>query len=161
MAWQRLIEHFEPTAKTRQAGQLLALLSWNFAHGDIQNQMELFDAAAHKYEVRSADTLSDAMRIGIALRQMEDGPLRQHLLLNGGRLAVWKDFKSEITDVLRAIAAVGPTPMDVSAVYKGGKATGKGGRWQIDHHEGDLPKLRQSWALRQGVLGPRWRRSRT
>ena len=128
LAWQRLIEHFEPTAKTRQAGQLLSLLSWNFSHGDVQNQMELFDAAAHKYEQRSADTLSDAMRVGIALRQMEDGPLRQHLLLNGSRLNVWKDFKSEITDVLRAMAAVGPTPMDVGALFKGGKSGGKGSK---------------------------------
>ena len=126
LAWQRFIEHFEPTAKTRQAGQLLALLSWNFSHGDIQSQVELFDAAAHKYEVRAGDTLSDAMRIGIALRQMEDSPLRQHLLLNGSRLVMWKDFKSEITDVLRAMAAVGPTPMDVSALVKGGKPGGEG-----------------------------------
>ena len=40
LAWQRLIEHFELTAKTRQAGQLLALLSWNSSTGDIQEQME-------------------------------------------------------------------------------------------------------------------------
>ena len=58
LAWQRLIEHFEPTAKTRQAGQLLALLSWNFGHGDIQSQVELFDAAAHKYECGLATRLA-------------------------------------------------------------------------------------------------------
>ena len=107
--------------------------------------------------MRAGDTLSDALRIGIALRQMEDSPLRQHLLLNGSRLVRWKDFKSEITDVLRAMAAVGPTPMDVSALVKGGKPGGEGAKGSARARarrslaatvasEGTLPKSAGLWA---------------
>ena len=87
--------------------------------------MELFDRAAAKYQARSGDTLSDAMKIGIALRQMAEGSLRQHLVLNSTRLVAWKDFKQEVTDVQRALASIGPVPMDVGAVFKGGKSVGK------------------------------------
>ena len=34
LAWEKLIEFYEPTVRTKQAGQLLGILSWDFS-GDI------------------------------------------------------------------------------------------------------------------------------
>ena len=77
------------------------------------------------YQARSLEVISDSMKIGIALRKMEEGRLRQHLLMNSSRLTTWKTFKSEIVDIKRAAAAVGAVPMDIGA---SGKGKGKGGK---------------------------------
>eukprot|EP00959_Pyramimonas_sp_CCMP1952_P255695 5340793-Pyramimonas_sp.AAC.1 len=69
------------------------------------------------------------MRIGIVRRQLEEGPLRQHLLLNATRLVGWQDFRREVTDVRRAQSAIAPVPvpMGLSAFTKGdGKGRFKG-----------------------------------
>ena len=124
LAWEKLIEFYEPTVRTKQAGQLLGILSWDFS-GDLQHKIEQFDRTVSLYQARSLEVISDSMKIGIALRQMEEGSLRQHLLMNSSRLTTWKTFKSEIVDIKRASAAVGAVPMDIGAL---GKGKGKGGR---------------------------------
>jgi hypothetical protein len=93
LAWEKFIETYEPTVRTKQAGQLLGILSWDFS-GDLQHKIEQFDRTVTLYQTRSLEVISDSMKIGIALRQMEEGNLRQHLLMNSSRLTTWKTFKS-------------------------------------------------------------------
>eukprot|EP00971_Amphidinium_carterae_P180637 3582678-Amphidinium_carterae.1 len=74
-AWQRLVEQYEPQQKTKFAGQLQALLSWKFA-GDIEGRIEAFEREILRYEHASGEGVSDALRIGIVLRQMEETKLK-------------------------------------------------------------------------------------
>ena len=92
LAWGKLINHYEPTERTRQAGQLMQLLAWDFA-GDVHERLESFDRAVALYQARTKEVLSDSMKIGIALRQLEEGPLKQHMLMNSARLTAWPNFK--------------------------------------------------------------------
>ena len=68
IAWQKLLERYEPSARTRQAGQLMTLLSWRF-DGNLLERLELFDRAVGQYQARSEECLSDAMKVGITLRR--------------------------------------------------------------------------------------------
>ena len=98
----------------------MELLSWSFA-GDIIGRLESFEREITMYTVGSGETFSDAMRIGIILRQLEDSGLRQHLILQGERLKTYQSFRDELVNVRRAQLAVsgGSQPMDVGALSGG------------------------------------------
>eukprot|EP00971_Amphidinium_carterae_P046061 906338-Amphidinium_carterae.1 len=64
LAWRRLLEHYEPHQRTRFAGQLLSLLSWDFGDiNDVENKIESFEREALRYESQSTEKLTDTMRI--------------------------------------------------------------------------------------------------
>ena len=46
----------------------------------------------------ASDKLRSAIKIGIVLRQMEEGALRQHLLMNSSKLLVWATLKQEVIE---------------------------------------------------------------
>eukprot|EP00971_Amphidinium_carterae_P244000 4845159-Amphidinium_carterae.1 len=48
-----------------------------------------------RYEHASGEGVSDALRIGIVLRQLEETKLKEYLLMNASKLTAWKDFKAE------------------------------------------------------------------
>eukprot|EP00971_Amphidinium_carterae_P099921 1975924-Amphidinium_carterae.1 len=93
-AWQRLVEQCEPQQRTRSAGQLQALLSWKFA-GDIEGRIEAFEREIFRYEHAGGESVSDALRIGIVPRQMEETKLKEYSLTNASKLTARKDFKAE------------------------------------------------------------------
>jgi len=87
-AWYRLHKRYETSAKSHVAASLQQLLSWDFK-GDVSQRLELFNRMVARYRQRSGDDLSDTIKIGILLMRMEDGPLKQHMLLNAERLKDW------------------------------------------------------------------------
>ena len=119
IAWRRLHQRYEPKAKTRFAGQMLELLSWSF-DGDLQGRLELFERHLARFENDSKEKMSDPIKIGIVLRQLTEGPLKQHLLMQSERLQLWPDFRDEIVNIRRAQASL-HMPMDIGARNKGGK----------------------------------------
>ena len=119
IAWRRLHQRYEPKAKTRFAGQMLELLSWSF-DGDLQGRLELFERHLARFENDSKEKMSDPIKIGIVLRQLTEGPLKQHLLMQSERLQLWPDFRDEIVNIRRAQASL-HMPMDIGALNKGGK----------------------------------------
>eukprot|EP00971_Amphidinium_carterae_P348819 6490687-Amphidinium_carterae.1 len=124
--WQRLVEQYEPQQRTRFAGQVQSLLSWMFA-GDIEGRIEAFERETLRYEHASGEGVSDALRIGIVLRQLEETKLKEHLLMSTSKLTAWKDFKAET--IKRTQANIGPLPMDLDAFSKG-KAKGAKNAWE-------------------------------
>ncbi|CAK0856358.1 unnamed protein product [Prorocentrum cordatum] len=123
-AWRKLVEYYEPNARSRIAGQLLNLLNFSFT-GDVEDRLALFERELLRYEQRSGEAITASMRIGIVLRQLEEGPLRQHLLLNATRLVEWQDCRREVTDIRRAQSAIAPVPvpMDLNAKHRGALAS--------------------------------------
>eukprot|EP00971_Amphidinium_carterae_P304933 6059623-Amphidinium_carterae.1 len=98
--------------------QLQAILAWKFA-GDIEGRIEAFEREILRYEHASGDQVSDALRIGIVLRQLEENKLKEYLMMNASRLTAWKDFKAEVSTIKRTQANIGPVPMDLDAFSKG------------------------------------------
>ena len=132
-AWRCLVLHHEPTSLTRSAGLLQELLDFSF-EGGTAAQMAQFDRDIDRYE-KASETFPQNIRVGVALRMLQDGPLKQHLVLSSARLTTSVMLKAEIDNVRRAQAAASstPQPMDLSAYgtqelgsFQKGKSRGKG-----------------------------------
>jgi hypothetical protein len=126
-AWRQLTLRHEPRQRSRYAGQMMEILGWSFA-GDVVARLEAFEREVTQWKAVSQETISDGILIGVVMRNLEDGNLKQHLIMNAERLKTWTDFREELVNVRRAQAAAagGGVPMDVGLLGKGGKA-GKGG----------------------------------
>ena len=131
VAWKRLCSHYEPGVRTRQVGLLVELLAFNFS-GDIESRLEEFDRAISRYDERATGPearLTDAIKVGVVIRNLEEGALRQHLLLNMARLSTWASFRAEVAQIRRAQATLsvsGPVPMEVGAFTRSPKGGGRG-----------------------------------
>jgi len=139
LAWRSLCHRFEPNVRSRYAGVLLGILSFDFS-GDLIARVEAFERELATYERASNEIVSDGIRVGVVLQRLEDSPIKQHLLMNSERLAKWADFRAELLNVRRAQQVVSSTasPMDVSAFDKR-KSKGKGkdnSREIVCHHGG-------------------------
>ena len=100
--------------------KLIELLSFDFASGRLLDKLEDFDMKANEYEKESKETISDNMRIGVVIKDMEKGSLREHLLLHSERCATYAAFRSEVDTIARAQAAslITASPMEIGAVTK-------------------------------------------
>ena len=117
-AWRLLCLRYEPRVHSRQAGMLLEILSWDFS-GDTMLRIEAMERRITEYE-KGGDVLSDAIRIGIVMKNLPDGNVKQHLIMNSERLSQWTTFREEVYNIKRAQNAAqfgaGAVPMDVGAL---------------------------------------------
>jgi hypothetical protein len=117
---------------------MMEILGWSFA-GDVVARLEAFEREVTQWKAVSQETISDGILIGVVMRNLEDGSLKQHLIMNAERLKTWSDFREELVNVRRAQAAAmsGGTPMDIGLLGKGGKGgkgkKGKGDRGDVCH----------------------------
>eukprot|EP00971_Amphidinium_carterae_P333931 6468960-Amphidinium_carterae.1 len=130
LAWRALCRHHNPSSAARHASLLLDLLAFSF-EGDVQARLEEYDRVVAQYESITKQRFQDDIRLGVVVRQLPEGPLRQHILLNLDRYNSYSKVKEEIIAVVRAQSAAmsAPMPMDISAMQtKGswGKGAGKG-----------------------------------
>ena len=75
LAWRYLIEKYEPRALTRQAGLLQQLLAWSFT-GDVSERLEGWERELSRYEALSGETITDGVKIGVIIRQLDAGQLK-------------------------------------------------------------------------------------
>ncbi|CAK0839184.1 unnamed protein product [Prorocentrum cordatum] len=132
--WRTLIAFHGPQSRTRAAGLLQELLSWDF-EGDVPSKLISFDTNAKRYEQAVSTEFPDEIKIGTLVRSLKEGPLRHHLLLNSQRLDAWELVKAEVGDLRRAqiattaSAGTGAAPMDLDPLAKQLAALGfKGGK---------------------------------
>ena len=102
-AWRRLVLHHEPKSQVHNTGLMQELLGFNF-EGDIAARLTQFDHDCAFYEAQSEEPIGENMKIGILLRHIPEGGLRQHLVLNVARLLTWDSMKVEIENIRRAAA---------------------------------------------------------
>ena len=152
----------------RNAGMLQELLNFSF-EDEIAGRMVQFDRDIDRYEKTSGENFPNNIRIGVALRMLPHGPLKQHLVLNSARLTTWETLKAEIDNVRRAQAAASstPQPMDLSAYGTQGldasqmgnpKSRGKSKdkkQTQGRHPENAMSRLREDWPLEARLLAQR------
>ena len=126
-AWRNLLRKYEPrTKQTKVVKLLLSVLSFSFKGHDIIDALERFEEECGEYEKEAGKSLDDEIKIGVTIRGIDDGPLREHLLLHSERCTNYADFRSEVETIARARAnATWASPMDISAFGGGGKGGGK------------------------------------
>ncbi len=121
-AWRTLVRFHEPQSRTRAAGLLQELLSFDF-DGDVPSKLIAFDRAVKRYEQAVGSEFPDTIKVGVLVRSLKEGPLRHHLLLNSQRLETWELVKAEVENLRRAQIATGSTttgvaPMDIDSLAK-------------------------------------------
>ena len=115
---------------------MIQLLSWDFKTGELLDTLESFDNACQKYAETWKKEIDDDIKIGVVIKGMETGPLREHMLLHSERCETYEEFRDEVDTIAKARSAnlLTATPMDLGAFGKGGKkGKGKGksskGNW--------------------------------
>jgi len=98
------------------------------------SRLESFDNACQKYSETWKEDVDDDIKIGVVIKGMETGPLREHMLLHSERCETYEEFRDEVDTIAKARSAnlLTTTPMDLGAFGKGGKkGKGKGskGNW--------------------------------
>ena len=128
-AWRALCRFHEPKSAARQAALLQDLLAFSM-EGDIQAKLAQFERDCARYEHIAKAAIGDSIKVGIVVRQMKDGLIKQHLLLNLDRFDSYAKVKEELEAVARAQATASsvPMPMDINPLgtTKGVKGKGKG-----------------------------------
>eukprot|EP00971_Amphidinium_carterae_P352084 6492417-Amphidinium_carterae.2 len=136
-AWRALCRFYEPKTATRHASLLLEVLNFDF-QGEPQERIAAFDRVVSRYELAAGEVVGSKVKVGLILKQLPEGGLKQHLVLNLERWDTYEKLRSEVENIARAQAAAqhSTVPMDLNAInptkggsgVKGGKAKGgKGG----------------------------------
>eukprot|EP00971_Amphidinium_carterae_P338452 6475803-Amphidinium_carterae.2 len=123
--------------KVTKLTKLFQVLSWSFTTAggekDMQGQLERFDRAVAIYEQKNATQIEvrfeDATKIGIVIKGMDQGVLREHLLLSSEDAEDYGNFGATLDKMIRARAVMAGTAvlMDIGDFGKGGKGK-KGGK---------------------------------
>ena len=118
-AWKQLVAHHEPVTTTRHAGMLLELFSFNL-EGDTLSRLEAFERDIRRYTQSSGEEFWDNIRLGVVLRNLPKGSLREHLILNADRFKTWGSLRDEISNIVRAQATAQsrPSPMDMDSMVR-------------------------------------------
>ena len=127
-AYRLLLLRYDARSRQTRVMRLLEVLAFNFKSDCLLDSLESFEQLVVTYEKESSKTLDDDLKIGIVIKGIETGSLREHLLLHSERADTYELFREEIDTIARAQhASLMPSqPMDLSAFVKGGKAKGKG-----------------------------------
>ena len=128
LSWRRLVAEYEPATAGRETSLLLEVLAQTFK-GDVRGSLDEFEVKIRRYERSCDEVLSDRVKIAVVQKGIEDEDLRRHVLMHASRLSTYPLVREEIRSIIMARETLnGPTPIDVTAVYKGkkGKEKGKG-----------------------------------
>eukprot|EP00971_Amphidinium_carterae_P319662 6353145-Amphidinium_carterae.1 len=136
-AWRSLCRFYELKTATRHASLLLEVLNFDF-QGEPQERIAAFDRVVSRCKLAAGEVVGSKVKVGLILKQLPDGGLKQHLVLNLERWDTYEKLRSEVENIARAQAAAqhSTIPMDLHAInptkggsgIKGGKAKGgKGG----------------------------------
>ncbi|CAK0838220.1 unnamed protein product [Prorocentrum cordatum] len=87
-----LVQTCRAQVRTRYAGLLMQLLSWDFS-GELITRMEAFEREISVYEGQTGEQLSNAIKIGIVLQRLPDSPPKQHMIMNAERIEQRVQFR--------------------------------------------------------------------
>ena len=130
-SWRLLVKRFDPTLKSRFAGNLLEIMNWDFGGADgALDKLHLFEKALRLYETKTKETVSDNMRIGIVINQLAKNrdhatkALVEHLVFNADRLSTWELVKAEILNIQHTRSGVRGDFATLGSQVSSGAASG-------------------------------------
>ena len=103
LSWRRLVAEYEPATAGRETSVLLEVLAQTFK-GDVRGSFDEVEVKIRRYERSCNEVLSDRVKIAVVQKGIED-----------------EDLRRQRSIIMARETLNGPTPMDVSAIYKGKK----------------------------------------
>ena len=108
---------------------MLEVMAFPLDTNDVVNSPETMEREIKEFKRYANIEIPELLKIGIVIRQAEEGPMRTHLIMNSHRLATFQDINTNVTNVKQAQSAVMATSgdaVDVDAFTKGSKGASKG-----------------------------------
>lgn len=126
-AWRLLLRRYEAQTRQSRVLMMIQLLSWDFTAGDLIDNLELFDRAVKRYADATKKPIDDDTKIGIVIKGLATGSLKEHLLLHSERCETYDQFRNEVDTLAKARNSnlLTHAPMDLSALKGKGKGKGK------------------------------------
>ena len=146
-----LFQSYSPKNNARLVGMILEVLALPLVTNNVVNSLKTMERKIKEFERYANIEIPEFLKIGIVIRQEENGPMRTHLIINSHRMVTFFDVKTEVTNVKQAQSAVTAKTgdaMDVDAFAEGSSR----GRVLVLREAGP-----SSFRLPQETEGPRQR----
>ena len=75
---------------------MIQILGWDVTAGDLVDNLELFDRAVKRYTDAAKKHVDDDTKIGIVIKGLATGSLKEHLLLHSERCETYDQFRVEV-----------------------------------------------------------------
>ena len=91
-AWL-LFQAFSPKNNARLVVMMIEVLAFPLDADNVVNSLETMERKVKEFERCATIEIPEFLKIGIVIRQAEEGPMRTHLIMNSHRLATFQDIK--------------------------------------------------------------------
>ena len=85
--WRLLFLAYSPKNNARLVVMMLEVLTFPLDTNDVMNSLETMERKIKEFERYANIEIPEFKKIGIVIRQTEDGPIRTHLIMNSHMLA--------------------------------------------------------------------------
>ena len=85
---------------------MLEVLRFPLDSNDAVNSLETMERKIKEFERHACIDIPEFFKVGIVIRQTDEGPIRTHLIMNARRLTTLQDVKAEVTNVKQAQSVV-------------------------------------------------------
>ena len=128
--WRLLFQVNSPKNTARLVVMMLEVLSFPLDTNDVVNSVETMERKIKEFERHASVDIPEFLKVGIVIRQTEEGPTRTHFVMHAHRLTTFRDIKAEVKAQSAVMAKTGDA-MDVDSFAKGSpkgasKGSGKG-----------------------------------
>ena len=81
---------------------LIEIIGFSF-DGDLNERVEAFERTLERYTAMTGGEIAEDVKVGVVVKQLPRGPLKDHLVLNMEKFDTWSKVKNEIDVVRRAM----------------------------------------------------------
>ena len=85
---------------------MLEVLAFPLDTNDVVNSLETMKRKIKELERYANIEIREFLKVGIVIRQAEEGPMRTDLIMNSHRLTTFQNIKTQVTNVKQAQSAV-------------------------------------------------------
>ena len=78
---------------------MLEVLSFPLDTNDVVNSLDTMERKIKEFERHASVDIPEFLKVGIVIRQTEEGLMRTHLTMNAHRLTTFLGIKAEVTNV--------------------------------------------------------------
>ena len=100
-ACRELLRKYEPRSKQTKVMRLLEVLTFNFKDGALLDSLEGFERAVAQYEKEAKKKLDDDIKVGVVIKGIATGSLKEHLLLHSEKTDSYDEFRGELDTIAR------------------------------------------------------------
>ena len=97
-AWRLLFLAYSPKNNARLVVMMLEVLAFPLDTNDIVNSLETMERKIKEFEKYAELRIPEFLKVGIVIRQTEEGPLRTHLTTSGPGQTPWGKWPLAIRD---------------------------------------------------------------